>query len=516
MQSMNLARLAQAVEDELQQAPDVRRWRTLIREKLNDEYQYLCELRPWPFRIREAPLFVYPDFTIAKADLDFADSQGQRVWNGTNLESTLSDVMFPLAENSGTMWAFHRENLIGAEVGIEDPSATDLANGNWKEGPFVIERVKDLGGPGPTRIWLDPRCNCTAAPDADGGDYHVRFPRYLLPADCDQLLDDGVKDEFGLALRYVHPSVHRAWSMGTERPPAVGGGFVGAWTYDEGFDTTAPLDRSHSPNLWSNASTSTTYPSWFDHHRNVSIREQIATTGSATGSTWTVGQRYRFAVSWYYANRFGPLSNISEWTPTSGLPSVVLSGMPSLPANAGLTPAVAYGWVLAIFVAVGDGPFYLLQYVDPPPSSGGTSTSVTLSTAPVATPQHRVRYDNVFAASYRYIRLLNRPSSHRKYQLRYLRRCTPLLAEEDVPELAEQFHPLIVLRAAAALAKNREQGSRTALYARLVQEADRKLAEMMQFYFPGQHERFQHGSILNVGPRANLQIRGPMDWNGDS
>lgn len=512
MQTMNLARLAQAVEDELQQAPDVRRWRTLIREKINDEYQFVCDLRPWPFRIREAPLFVYPDFELAKADLSFANASGQRVWDAANLEGTLSDLMFPLAENSGAMWALHREQLVGAEMGIEDPSATDIGNGNWLEGPFVIERVKDIGG-GSTRLWLDPRCNCTAAPDANGGTYHLRFPRYLLPADCDQLLQDGVKDEDGMALSYVHPSVFRAWSQGTARPPTAPG-VSSAWTYDEGFDTTAPLSRSHSPNLWS--PTAATFPAWFDHHRNSSIREQLVATGVAGASTWTTGQRYRFAVSWAYAGRLGPLSNIVEWTPAGSTPSVTLSGFPSLPANAGLTPVVAYGWVRAVWVATGDGPFYLLQYIDPPPSSGGTATSATFSTAPVAVPWKRVRYDEVFAPAYRYIRLLSRPSGHQKYQLRYLRRCAPLLAEEDVPELAPQFHPLIVLRAAAALAKGREQSSRTALHVRLTQEADRKLAEMMQFYFPGQHALFRKGSILTPDPAMRLSIRGSMDWNGDS
>jgi hypothetical protein len=518
MAALSLAKLADAVEAELQQAPDVRQWRTRIRRTISDVYEEVWASRPWPFRIREAAFWVYPDFTLEKDELFVAHANGLRVFGTNGLATVLSDKMFPAAEATGGIFAEHIEHLVGAEIGIEAPSTTDKANGNWLEGPFTVQKILGPGAIFAHQLWLDPRCNVTSVDTtAAGGPFEVRFPRYLLPYDCDQLLRDGVKDEQGQALQFLDAASHRWLQQGTARPPAGGGVVPNGWTYDEGIDTTTPLHRYVSPNLWA---TDTLAPAWVDHHTNVPVRETIVGAASAGAGTFVIGQRYRFAVSWFYEGRFGPLSNVVEVTPTTGNQRITLSGLPEVPYVLALAPETPYGWSLAIWVAVGDGPLYLLQHLNPAPSTGagGVSTTQVLQTAPATTNMHqkRIRQPVVTPASHRYIRLYPRPSAHRKYQIRYLRRSYPLEAEEDTPEFGEQFHMALVYIAAARIAALREgPSSRSSLMIRLTTLGERKLAELTQYYFPGQHFHARKGSILALRAGGRYRID-RVDWNGDS
>ena len=520
---LSLERIVHEIEQELQQEPQVRSWRTRIVRTVNEVLEELWSSYDWPWSIQQAPLWVFPDFEFSRADLSFvADSE--RVF-----EFSFEDVdglMWPTpltaeGETGNSIRRQYLQHLVGAEVGLETVSPTDAQRGNWNEGPFIVDRVTQRDAE-QHWMWLDSRLTVTSALESTGASYKVRFPRWQLPYDFDHFVDHApISDERGVALQYVHPAQYRNMVQGHGRPPREGPGTPRFYTVDEGPDLQVPHDRLNSPEFRGSAALA---PS--DHnvnHTPSGLTGVVDNSGSSP--TLRIGQLHRFAVSWYYRGRHGALSNVVELTPTSSAPSVLLTVGEGLPGNATLDPDVSYGWVLAVWVAVGDGPFVLQSYVDPPPNPVAANTTVRVNhlddvntySSIGRRPWAKIRHDVVYANPYRYIKLHPRPTAFRRYDLRYHRRPVPLLAPEDTPPFDRKFHRYLVYEAASRLAVNNAAAGGTPALAtpeRLRRMAAAVLSRMVGQYL-GDHVARKQKGMLTATDRGRYPLEAPVDYNGD-
>ena len=358
------------------------------------------------------------------------------------------------------------------------------------------------------RVWLDPRCRCSS--HASGGEFAVRFPRYRLPADFDAWAQGAVQRE-GRALDVLTPRQLRILEQGVNRPPLSAAGTPFGWSWDEGLDQ-SPDDLI--------ATTLNAAEAWAPDSTPMAVIEQLeGGTNPGPGGNFLPDQLYRFAVSWYVGNQFGPLSNVVELTPATGETVNLL--LPLVEDNAALAPQVNIGWSVAVWVAKGDGPFELQQIKDPPPNAGGVSAAITVTGRPDPLVQYRrVRYEQV-ATPARYIRLWPRPAEYEQLQLRYFRRPLPMQAPTDVPDgILPQFRRYLVVETAARLvAGDGQPGSSPALstLGRLKAQSTQLYRRMLGHYFPERARAHQRQALLvPTGADALRAHADDLDWHGDT
>ncbi len=508
MNDLNLARIRYEIGQELGHTPDTRAWSDRVDRMIAQVYAELWDAEPWPFRIRETALHVYPDFALAQ-DTEAELVSGTDVFRVFEIADVgdLAGVMFPAVDALEPLeQAAHVQRLVGAEWGIETLATADRTGGNWTSGPFTIQKATLSGDT--VRVWLDPRCRCTA--HGTTGEFVVRFPRYRLPHDFDAFTPDAVRRE-GRRLDVLSSRQLRALEGGVQRPPLGSPGTPQAWAWDEGLDQ-SPDELIATRQVQSQA--------WAPDSQPWAVIETLeGGVNATTGGSFIADQLYRFAVSWFYENRFGPLSNVVELTPGTG--DTVNLLLPAVEANAALSPQVALGWAVAVWVAKGDGPFELSSIEDPPPSSGGAAALITVTGRPDPLAQYRrVRHEQV-AAPPRYIRLWPRPSTHEQLLLRYFRRPLPMEADTDVPDgILPQYRRYLVYETAAQLlAGDGVPGASPAIstLGRLKAQAQKLYRQMLGHYFPGRDRPHQRRALLTP---ASVDLLRPsaadIDWNGDT
>lgn len=507
MNDLNLQRIRYEVGQELGHAPDTRAWADRVDREVAQVFTDLWAAEPWPFRLRETALHVYPDFVLAKGT-EATLVSGLDVLRVFEIGDVgdLAGRMYPTAEALEDLAVQgHVQRLVGAEWGIDAPATGDRTGGNWGSGPFVVQKATLSGDT--VRVWLDPRCRINSY--ASGGEFAVRFPRYRLPPDFDAFANAAIRRE-GRPLELISQAQLRILERGVARPPSTAAGRPTCWSYDEGLD--------HSPDDMIGTALNASRAWSPDATPSAVIETLEGGVNPDTIGSFLPNQLYRFAVSWYYENRFGPLSNIVELTPGTG--DTVNLVLPVVEPNAALAPQVHLGWTIAIWIAKADGPFELSQFVDPPPNGGGVSNVVVVTGRPDPLTQYRrVRYEQV-ATPPRYIRLWPRPATYEQLLLRYHRRPTPMEADTDVPDgILPQFRKYLVYETAARLAAEPAPGGAPALstVGRLRAQAAQVYRRMLGHYFPGRERGHQRRALLAP---TRIDLLRPsaedIDWNGDS
>lgn len=507
MIDLSLVRLIRGVEEELQRAPQTRSWREQVRNAINAEMYDLLGSREWPFLVVQRPLWVFPDFTLTGTQITLPSAVPRRVFDIPSVSGSLVGTMWPAGSSS--ILPDFLEQLVGAEVGMEESDPVADNTGNWRDGPFTIERVLFDGGDS-VRIWLDPRCNVTSLPST--ATLHVRFPRYLLSPDLAEIIaQDSLTDERGVPLAHKPPSQFLRLAQGNGRPPRTMVGTPRYFTVDEGIDWQVPPDRLVSPNIWMNETIAAP---------RYDLRiptPQFELNAVASGGGNLVPGRYRVAVCFYVAGRFGPLSNVYEVTTTDANRTITATHGWLLPPDAFLAPDNSIGWYLAAFIAEGDGPLMLHGYTAGPNQARGSDYTITLLPNPTM-PWKGVRYDDVAVSPPRFLRLLPRPSAHQRLSLRYRRRPTPLVHDEDVPPFPAEFHRALVYGAAARLAEGAQIGGapQLATAARMRAAAIQIESRMRAQYFPEGMLAKQKGMIGGSGMVPDPLDINSIDYNGDT
>lgn len=507
MNDLNLQRIRYEIGQELGHVPDTRAWTDRVDRMIAQVHAELWDAEPWPFRVRESALHVYPDFTLTQLEAELVTGADvDRVFEVTDV-GNIAGRMFPLVDALETPEAEgHIQRLVGAEWGLETLATADRVGGNWTSGPFVIQKA-NLNGDA-VRVWLDPRCHCVA--HGTTGSWSVRFPRYRLPADFDAWAHGAVQRE-GRPLDVLSSRQLRLLERGVNRPPLTAAGPPTAWAWDAG------LDQSPDDLIATRLNQS---QGWTPDQTPMAVIEQLeGGVNPGPGGDFLADQLYRFAVSWYYEGRFGPLSNVVELTP--GVGDTVNLVLPTLQGNAALTPQTNLGWAVGVWIAKGDGPFELSEIKDPPPNAPDVTNLIVVTGRPDPKNQYRrVRYEQV-ATPPRYIRLWPRPAAHEQLSIRYFRRPIPMEAPTDVPDgVLPQFRRYLVVETAVRLATGDGQpGSSPALstVGRLKAQSTQLYRRMLGHYFPERARGHQRQALLApTGPDALLAHADDLDWHGDT
>lgn len=445
---MNLRELRTALENETRHHPDLVSHREDLNACINDAYQAFCGEMPggWPWLRRRAPLLSFPDLVIPNASVGFAAGWGARTLQLPSLRTGVEPSMFGLADESLAASIFRQ--LPGADFELVDMTLRGEQSGIFARAPYTIECVVEIVDD-TCAIQLDPRFTA-AALGTDVGDYAIRFRRSLLPPDCKSLI--AVYDEEGRPLRAVGPTQARRW---IENDALDTAGTTGWFLEDMGSDlrlSPSPVDiflsdPAHSPYTFQRE----TWPV----RETISISEN-ASVGSPTVDQIPVGTRIRVFACWFWAGRFGPPSNIAELETTGDINTISVTGFPVLPTTGS---EIEWGRRIAIFMAEGEGAFFLRTFVRNPALS--TVTIDTRNTAANSTPSLRFpRYDEIaHEGAPQYIRLHPRPSQVRRLEIEYVANPRKLIEGTDSPEIPGHHQVLVWLALAQILASPRYNGN---------------------------------------------------------
>ncbi len=465
---MNLGEIVRDVGLELQYAPDLSSHRRDIRAVVNRVYQQLCRARPWPWLTRKRPLYGFPDLVIAS---QFGFPAGSTVPRFIQIaEAQLRGKMYP-ADDAG---AFNdiQIHLNNALFELNDAAKRDLGDGNWEEAPFIIERVIPAGS-GDVKFYLDPRANIVSFTGNEGA-IRVSFPRTQLPVDCDSMI--ALTDDDGYPLKPLPPQLERKRIL--DRQTAGTPGYV---LEDGGAEVRFP-EFVH-PGI--SAGVSPVNPNQtVDIYARENARIRTAIIGTAVNQApngLTAGTKYRAFVSWWYGNRFGPPSNTVEATMTATNKTLRLTNLPVL-------PSLDFGRVLGVFVAEGEGAFYLSSFQLVPTDSDFDVTAMPTGQEALKP----TRWDEVFPGQYQYIRIYPRPTVMTRFELTYRARPRELIEDVDTPEFAEPFHHLLTWLAAADFSA-RSGGD---FHRRCTANAERVRRQLTARYFPqDRYAQLQKGQI---------------------
>lgn len=493
---MNLAQLLTDVETELQYAPDLAKHRADFRNVINRVYQDLGRERDWPWLYRRAPLWVLPTFEVATGGGGVTLTIG-----GGPRSFSLPRNLFrsALGFTSNQQLTAHLQSLLaGGQVDIASGDRT-VGDGNWEKAPFVIERVQFVSpDSGATTIGfdLDPRCSISSFLGTEGN-LEFSFPRHRLPNDLDELI--AIRDDQGNEMRALLPQQEREYlvrDVEGQSPAYVleDGGFVP----NEGF--ILGQSGSHGGAVFEHTPFNNQTENW-------PVRETFTVGASVAVGTMAVGTKVRLMLSWYYSGRFGPPSEVVEFTVTDQR-GVRITGIPLLPQT---TATHEYGRRVAVFMAEGEGAYFFR----------GLHTSATANTFEITEPNTSAtaadvglrlpRWDELYPGRYQYVRLYPAPNRLVRLELEYHARPRTLVEPTDAPEFHEPYHPLLVWLAVQWLAA---RFADEPTLKRATFEVQRIRGALDAKYPRPRHTGRQKGMIGR--PRANRAWQPfGVNWNGD-
>lgn len=474
---MNLEEISGRIANELDFEPDLVRYKREVYARVDSTYGGLVIERRWPWLVRQASLLVLPDVVVPNLELIHVPATVRTFGLAA---STLADTF---SELDASAWMQLQSAMVGGELDLYDRSLRNKGAGNWPMAPFVIEGIApDIAGP---IFQLDPRCNVSSL-TKDEGSFVLRFPRLLLPSDVDQVLTVFDEHEEPLEALTADQAVERWIRNRPENAPPAGRPV--AYGSDEGFGLRFPPTVSPATHTATSGRANLS-PDLYQR-ANLPVREDppFAATVAAGGNLLS-GTRYRIAVCWWYAGRFGPLSKVLEVTTTVANKKIELAALPVLDSN-------DYGRKLAVFVAEGvSGPFLLEGFQLIP-----TTATRTISERPdgLVDGFRSVRYDEVYPGGpYQYIRLWPRTDVLREIRVRYNARPRRLLSANDEPEFRPTFHEYLVWATLADIAG--KHGS-AAAHQRWTVKAQRWLDKLSAHYQPEPRESFQKGQVGGRDP----------------
>ena len=496
---MNLGQIVTAVENELQYSVETVAHRTDYRARVNDVYQTLCRKRRWPWLYRRSPLWVLPDFTMPHGSVTMPfPVEGPRAFK-INRQSLFAALGLP----QQSVTEFLQLQIPNGQLDIIDRTKGD---GNWERGPFVIESCVALSPDAsiigfPTlRFVLDPRASITSIDDTEG-DWRFSFPRVQLPPECDAL--DCIRNEQGVPLRSVTPQEERFFLQSQTVP----GGTAYYVLEDYGFE---PNQNYYLQTVNAHGGASFESSPFLAQTENWPVEHAIqAITLNPTTGNILAGTKMRIFASWHYANRFGPPSNIVEFTVDDFL-GVKVTNLPSLAQTTG---TFEYGRRVAIFAAQNEGAFYFRGFLGSATATTYNITEPFYSNTAVDAGLRLPRWDDLYPGTYQYVRLSPRPSAVTRHTCEYWKRPRQLVQDTDTPEFREEFHRLIVWMTVEELVGGRYGGDPA--FQRMQALRSQVERDMITRYFPKEQHRDRQKGMIGTRVLGTQALRG-VDWNGDS
>lgn len=474
-----LSDLEARVKLELKGVANIAKNRTNIRDTINEAYRKVCAAHPWPWLIQSRPWVQLPDTRIAVLADDNETSQVSL----SGLRNLITTPALFAAEwgltltgeaNAAEPVADLLSNLLGATVELDDPTLATSGNGNWHLAPFEVWQSQTnlyVGG-GVVTAFLDPRAMIQEFTGAEG-DVLFRFPRHLLPADVEQVLE--------------------VWEVETDPPRRLR-----PWTQDQARqvnlnDDGDPmyfwLDEPFRPKYPHRGVSATAFAA-VRRDRNagwlygtqmdppVQVTGEPITVATGTSGNLLAGE-YTVFFTWMAAGRLGPPSDPVTLTLSGANDQIVVSNVPNQDPGSPKIPFMdGYPYALLTWVAKDDGPFYLHQEV---PSDVADALEKVLPDDPLADanpedtftiddhvlwsrPHSAVRWDEVNNGPiHRYLSVWPRPTTPKRMEYRALLRPRALIAPTDCPLIPAGFEDVIVWAAVAQLAsvQNGDEGTRT-------------------------------------------------------
>lgn len=487
----NVGDILERVTYELRGLPNVRAVRVNLRQALTEAYREVCELADWPWLRQRRPLLVMPDLTVANNRIARTSDRSFAVATAHLLEAAG-------ATGDSDIGSVYLNALVGAEFGLDDVSLADDGDGNWKLGPFEVQKVYDSGA-GIFIMACDPRMIIDSK-TGDEGLFRFRFPRSLLAYDIDQVL--GVYDKTtGRRLSQV-PMADGIRNHNEDRA-----GQPTVYWLDDSFRVSTPhhtvLATATVPILpHRNAQAygkrllhppRTTSPGSKFSPAGITFTPTNDATGALPAGT------YRLFCTWTQAGRIGPRSEITEVVVASPHDCIEITGTPEV-AEADI------GKTLLWWYSLNDSPFYLFQdtastaFVANPMSTIPYSAGTTYIKTWVdwTRDDSAIRWDELMGgADHRYISVWPRPTEPTWLELEAVVRPSALLDDLDVPMLPAPFLDLLVWMTVVKLAGVKHADEGTMNRARTM--AAQRLSALHRRYGTHKDERVQRA------------VQGPVD-----
>jgi hypothetical protein len=483
---MNLGQIRQAVENETRHFPDLPSHRADLNAVINRVYTAFCNSRTWSFMQRTALLHSFPDLSLPNASVSGNLLLGPRAL----ILPELYDLPVPMYRATAQSDYFDTL-LVGAEFGLAADSVV--------QGPWVIEQVisRSVAGVSGPIVALDPRADFSGGKPS--GDFVIRFPRLQLPPDVMTVLS--LDSDDGRPIRSLSPiEQRRHLNPADANRPSTSGWFL------EDFGHENRIAPVHIDLFLDSTSRSP-----FVSQREVwPVRETIGLTFSEASGTPTAEQipadtRVRVFACWFWAGRFGPPSNIVEDTTSGDINTVTVTGLPQL--SPGET-TIQYGRRVAIFMAEGEGAFFLRAFHNNPNSQ--TQTILTRNVAGNAEPGLRFpRYDEIVPpGSYKFIRITPRPAALERVSLSYQAHPRQLIEDTDAPEIPDNHEILVWLALADLLASPRYNGAPQMALAMV----DRYMRPLEIAYYPQGRYPIRRGMVDQARGRHDFFIGPDIEY----
>ncbi len=525
-----LSDLEARVKLELKGVANIAKNRINIRDTINEVYRKLCAEHPWPWLIQVRPWVQLPDtrIPVMADDHETANIAANTIRELLTVVSVFADawdITLTGAANAPEPVADLLANLLGATVELDDPTLVSAGDGNWHLAPFEVWAAQSnlYVGAGSVQIGLEPRAMIQTMTGSEG-DVVFRFPRHLLPADVEQVLEVWVAEDGERPQRLL------PWTQDQARRVNPN---------EDGDPTYFWLDEPFRPKYPHRGVTATAFGA-VRRDRNagwlygtqmdppVQVNGEPITIATGTSGSLVAGE-YSVFFTWMAAGRIGPPSDPVTLTLSGANDQIVVSDVPNQdPGSPKLPYMDAYNYALLTWVSKDGGPYYLHQDV---PDDVGDALEQVLADNPLndpnpdgqftidshvlwSRPHSAVRWDEVNNGPvHRYLSVWPRPQAPTRMEYRCIVRPRSLLAPTDVPLLPEGFEDVLVWGAVAQLAgvQNGDEGTRTRAEA-MYRERTGLLRRRYGF---NEGLRIQR---VAAGTESDGRLEWPfvVDWRGDT
>ena len=444
---MQLSQIREAIEFELDHAPNSARWRKKLNEKISRAQQMICAEREWRFMRKKFTYIVGPDILFGQGSGQF--SNVTLTYNGTN--------------------------VVTASAGL-DVYTNQLVGQTFISPTGFEQQVSSISG---TQIFLSSPIAEAAGAGKAGS---IRSKGWPLPDDIDVLLT----------------CYEKLRSAVTFDKDGVRTGQLNAWTRKRGDgelheidlldDASGPLDYTE---IGEPQAIRLVEENRGDYIGRIAEQHELVAAVGA-GGTLSHGSTYRYVytMSTVFGANFPGIesapSNIASVTigKSGANRQVALTNMRTGPT----------GRLLRIYRSKDDGPFYLIKMQA---SDVGTYTD-TGDAALIDTgiPEPYFRLDFGKPNHYYRMELYPRPDAWRFLNLHYRRRLLPLAHDYDQVAIPEPYRQILVHAVVKDLATEPTTISKAKM------EYDKIFARMEQNLIVKKRQREQRRRWGEAGPSS--------------
>jgi hypothetical protein len=448
---MNAKETRSQIEYEIQFAPGAEQHRIDMYAAMNRVLAEILLMHRWTFRYRTYRFAAFADLAW---NLDgWTISQvGVPVRHITVTALTAGDFATNVSRRRAAQFVNAMlNNPVTPPESMRD--VLGLVDNGWGTDQFIVERctvVATLGEPTGFELYLDPRFSLNTNPQVSGwlGDWSLQFLRYALPRDCAQVDRVVVLEGDNVTRRVL-----QAWDSARENsmldldPDDTGTPHV--WSVDV-------VGVGHTPGATMALAGAQGYP-----HQVTSGGARANAPEAPTGLSaaiedlpafWTAaafGKRLTYCYTWVFGGMESGPSPFAEAI-VEEIGDTVRLTLEVLDDN-------DFGRQRYIYRRVLEGPWRRIAVLDNPATTtyddaGGQAVEPLIQEALDPTTLDRNLRET---PSYQWLRLWPRPESTTDVEVRYLARPKRLVNDQDVPEMPDEGHMLIVHKVVADIAARR-------------------------------------------------------------